>query len=427
MSESGPRVEDSTDALVDGDRALVAGTARAALAHRDFRVVWTGMFGSNIGTWMQNVLLGAYGYALTGSAGFVGLLYFAQLGPLLVLATPGGVLADMVNRRRLLIWAQSEQVVFSLLLALLATSHHPSHIGIVACVFAVGIGNAVSAPAMAAVIPNLVPKADLAGAVSLQSVQMNLSRAIGPAIGAALFSAVGASAVFVVNAATYLFLLGALVAVNPSQESNPSPHETVASKLASGFRLAWSDPLVRRILLIMVTFSFFSLAFVGLMPVLADKNFGIGPKSIQYGLLYAGFGLGAALGAVSVGSFLAHRSRTGLVRWGLVAFAILLGAFGSVRLQVMAYPLALLLGYAYFVVTTSLSTVLQIHLEDAVRGRIMALWIMSFGGTVPLGVLVGGALAGHVGITAVIAAGAVVALVLVRYTNLAAIQANQLR
>ncbi|MHB1786588.1 MAG: MFS transporter, partial [Acidimicrobiales bacterium] len=195
---------------------------------------------------MQNVLLGAYGYALTGSAGFVGLLYFAQLGPLLVLSTPGGILADLVDRRRLLMWAQAEQLFFSLVLALLATSRHPSRTGIVGSVLAIGIGNALSAPAMAAVVPNLVPRAHLAGAVSLQSVQMNLSRAIGPAIGAALFSLAGASVVFAVNAATYLFLLAALVAVHPTPVIHAGDGEKVFDRRASGFRLAFADPLVRR-------------------------------------------------------------------------------------------------------------------------------------------------------------------------------------
>src|SRR5438105_4382288 len=188
--------EDATDAYIDGDVAYAPGTAMAALAHRNFRVVWSGTFASNIGTWMQNVLLGAYGYQLTHSATFVGILFFAQLGPLLFLSTVGGVLADLVDRRKLLVIGQLEQLAFSILLAVLTIPDHPSHTGIVLCVLAIGIGNSLSAPAIAAILPTLVPKQDLAGAVSLQSVQMNLSRVIGPAIGAAIYSQVGASTVF---------------------------------------------------------------------------------------------------------------------------------------------------------------------------------------------------------------------------------------
>jgi len=128
--EHDPSVEDATDALVDGDRPLSTGTAVAALRHRDFRVVWSGMFASNIGTWMQNVLLGAFALRLTGDAAYVGLIFFAQLGPLLFLAPIGGTLADILDRRKLLIWMQLEQVVFPVLLALLASASHPNQTAI---------------------------------------------------------------------------------------------------------------------------------------------------------------------------------------------------------------------------------------------------------------------------------------------------------
>src|SRR5439155_13582659 len=180
-----PQREDATDALVDGDIAYARGTARAALAHRPFRVVWGGTFASNVGTWMQNVILAAFGYELTHSTTFVGLLFFAQLGPLLLLSTVGGVLADVLDRRALLIWGQLAQLVFSLVLAALVIPDNPSRAGIVLCVLTIGIFNALSAPSLSAILPTLVPRRDLPGAVSLQSVQMNLSRVVGPAIGAA--------------------------------------------------------------------------------------------------------------------------------------------------------------------------------------------------------------------------------------------------
>jgi MFS family permease len=138
MSTHEPGPEDVTDAIVDGDRTLVRGTAQAALRHRDFRIVWTGTFASNIGTWMQNVLLGAYGFTLTGSATYVAILFFAQLGPLLLLSPVGGVLADVLDRRRLLLACQIPQLVFSLVLALLVTSSHPDEVLLALCVLVIG-------------------------------------------------------------------------------------------------------------------------------------------------------------------------------------------------------------------------------------------------------------------------------------------------
>jgi MFS family permease len=413
-----PNAEEATEAIIEGDLGFRRGTAQAALRNRDFRVFWGGTFASNIGTWMQNVLLGAFGYELTGSAVFVGILFFAQLGPLLFMSTVGGVLADVVDRRKLLIVTQLEQLVLSGVLAALAATDNPSRAGIVACVFAIGVGNSLSAPGIAAILPTLVPRADLPGAVSLQSVQMNLSRVIGPAIGAVIYSRTGAAPVFALNAGTYLFAVAGVVLARYRPYAPGQVRETGLARLLSGFRLAASDPLIRRILSTLVLFSFFSLTFVGLMPAIAADNFGIRPRSVEYGLLYASFGLGAACGAISVGTLLAGRSKAPVPRLGLVVFAGLLTVFSLLRTDAPAYPLGFILGYFYFLVITSLATVLQENVDDGIRGRIMALWIMGFGGIVPVGVLVGGFVANATSVTFVLLIGAAAALLLAPYANL---------
>ena len=168
-------IEDAEDALVHADQSLVPGTARTALRHPDFRRLYFGAFGSNIGSWMQNAVLGAYAFELTGSATFVGLITFAQLGPLLLLALIGGALADQFDRRRLLIAVAVEQLGFSLVLAWLTTSDDPSRVALVGIVLAIGAGQAVHAPTYSAVLPGLVGQRDLAAAISLNSVQMNAS------------------------------------------------------------------------------------------------------------------------------------------------------------------------------------------------------------------------------------------------------------
>ncbi|MGZ4691680.1 MAG: MFS transporter [Acidimicrobiia bacterium] len=424
IREHDPTAEDATDALVDGDQPLATGTAIAALRHRDFRVVWAGTFASNVGTWMQNVFLGAFALRLTHDPAYVGLVFFAQLGPLLFLAPVGGVLADILDRRKLLIWMQLEQVAFSVLLAVLASASHPNRWAIFFCVLAIGIGNALSGPAISALLPMLVPREDLPGAVSLQSVQMNLSRVIGPAIGAPLYAVFGIGTVFGINAATYGFAIASLlVARYPARHARPES-ETAFGRFLSGFKLAAADPLIRRILITMTLFSFFSLTFVGLMPEIAKANFDIGPKSAVYGFLYATFGLGAASGAVTVGTYFAHHSKAKIARWSLVAFAALLTTFAIVREAGLAFPVAFVLGFVYFMTITSLSISLQQHLDDAIRGRIMALWIMAFGGVVPLGVLAGGIAVEFIGITTLLLIGAVTALLLAWYCDLRAVGAD---
>jgi predicted MFS family arabinose efflux permease len=291
-------------------------------------------------------------------------------------------------------------------------------------VFAVGTANALGAPGLNAILPTLVPREDLSGAVALASVQMNLSRVIGPPIGALIYHTLSAAPVFAINALTYLFAVIGLLWAKYPRRTNARVAERGFARLLSGARIARRDPLLSRLLLTLFSFSFFSLAFVGLMPVIADESFGIGPKSWQYGVLYACFGLGAALGAVSVGTMFARVSKTKLLRPAFFAFAVVLAVFALVRVAAFAYPVALLLGYAYFVAITSMSTLIQSHLVDEERGRVMALWIMGFGGTVPVGVLVGGWVGHATSITVVILAGAVWAVVLASWSNAQSLRAK---
>src|SRR5205807_2274318 len=167
----------------------------------------------------------------------------------------------------------------------------------------------------------------------------------------------------------------------------------------------------------MATFSFFSLAFIYLMPSLASENLGMNTRSLAYGLLFAAFALGAAMGALSIGTVLVHRSKPRIVRLGLASFGVLLAVFALTRQAALAYPVAFAVGVSYFAVVTSLSTILQAHLADEVRGRVMAIWMMAFGGTVPVGVLVAGAAADHTAITNVVLFGAGVALLLAFYAD----------
>jgi MFS family permease len=399
------------DAVVEGDVPYAPGSARAALAHRPFRIVWTGSMASNIGTWMQNVALGAFAYELTRSSAYVSLLGFAQLGPMLVLSIVGGLLADTVDRRWLLIACQVEQMALSFVLAFLAAGPSPSRLGIFLCVLGIGVGNAFQAPTFSAVLPQLVGRRDLVGAVSLQSVQLNLSRVIGPAIGGLILPLVKASGVFVVNGLTYLFAIATLLVVSIPR---PYPDHGVQGwrRLVGGFAVARRDRLVRRCLLTITAVSFFCLPFIGLLPVVAARNLGLDVTGTAYGVLYAAFGLGAAAGAVGVGTLLVGRSKPLAVRAGLALFGVVLGVFALLRVAAPAYPVLFLVGFFYFGAVTSLSTVLQAHLGEEVRGRVMALWIMGFGGTVPLGLLVFGVVAEQLSVTAVVVFGAAVAVVL---------------
>lgn len=381
------------------------GSARAALSYPAFRTMFIGSFASNVGTWMQNVVLPAYVYQRTGKASVVALLVFAQLGPLLLLAIPGGVIADRFDRRNWLIAMQTVQLVFSAALAPLA-SHNSAIWALFMVQLGVGIGNALNAPAWSAALPTLVHRQDLSGAISLNSTMINGSRVVGPIIVAGL-SVVGVTTAqfFLINAATYLFVIAALASVH-FDSPRVVHHETGRRLLTSGMRLVRDNPVSLRILLALTSFSLISLPYVGLFPAIARLNFGIIERSTTYNWLYATWGLGACLGGLAVGTVFVDWDKRRLIRGGFGLFAISMAAFALAREPIGAFIAGFVLGLAYFGTTTSMLTVLQSRLHDHERGRVMSLWFMAFGGTVTIGLLIVGPIVDAIGARWVLLGGA---------------------
>jgi predicted MFS family arabinose efflux permease len=227
--------------------------------------------------------------------------------------------------------------------------------------------------------------------------------------------------VFAINAATYAFAVIGLVWARYPRYAHASGAARTGHRLLDGVRIARADPVIRYVLLTLSSFSFFSVTFVGIMPLIAKYNFDL--SSGMYALLYATFGVGAAAGAFTVGTVVAHRSKVALLRPGFVAFAIVLTAFALVRNVPAAFVTVAVLGYVYFFVITCLSTIIQKQLRNDQRGRVMALWIMGFGGTVPLGVLVAGPFAKSY-TTEVLLVGAAWALVLAFFSGARSLRAK---
>jgi MFS family permease len=396
------------------------GSARAALSYPKFRRMWIASFSSNIGTWMQNVVLPLYVYDRTGKASTMSIIMFAQLGPLLFLSIPAGVIADRFDRRRWLIAMQLVQLAFSAALAPLAATDAPMW-SIFLVALGVGVGNALNAPAWSAMLPTLVDRRDIAGSVSLNSAMINGSRVIGPIIVAVLRSmGVSIAQIFLINAVTYLFVVGALLRTHITQAS-PGQREPGLRQFTAGLRIARQNRPVGRLLVTLFTFSLLSLPYVGLFAAVARLNFGIAKGSTTYEWLYATWGLGACLGGLAIGTVFVGYDIRKLVRQGFVAFAVFLALFGMVRSPAPAFVVGACLGFAYFGTTTSMNTILQSRLEDHQRGRVMSLWFMAFGGTVPLGNLVFAPVIDAVGARWVLVGGAVWALFLAWYCDIARI------
>jgi len=252
--------------------------------------------------------------------------------------------------------------------------------------------------------------------VSLNSAQMNASRVFGPLLVLLPFFD-SPSTVFAVNGLTYLFVIIAVgVAPFDGRPARRAEREGPWTRFVGGFTAARQDRIVRTCLVTVSVFSFWSLAFIYQMPGFARQELGIDRQ--QFPLLFGTFGFGAAIGAICVGTLLAHVPRTTAVRGGLAGFAAMLAVFALAPNQPTAFVAVALCGFAYFVVITSLSTALQQAVEESVRGRVMGLWMMGWAGLVPVGSLLAGVAIDRVGHVPVFLVGAAVAAALIPYASL---------
>lgn len=386
------------------------GSIAETLAITEFRRIYLASFASQVGRWMQNVVLGAFAYTTTKSPSFTTFIIFAQMAPMLILSIVGGSLADTLDRRKLLVATQVWQMAWSVVLAVLVADGEIGRAALTTVVLMVGVGQAIYAPAFNAVIPTLVGPRHLSAAISLNSTMINGSRVVGPVLGAATLAAVGPAAVFGINAATYLFVIVALI-ITPMPTHRPTAM-SMGDRLLGGLRLALRSPQVGRPLLTMSLFSFFCLPFIGLMPVLAEERWGVAADGPIYGALYACFGLGALVGAGAVGTILIEVPKSTVVRWSLAGFAVALATLAVVRSAVPAAVVLFAVGLFYFTMPTALTTFLQEHLGDEVRGRVMALWTIAFGGFVSLTNLVSGLVVESTSLPFVLLVGAAAAVAL---------------
>ncbi|MEO6126301.1 MAG: MFS transporter [Ilumatobacteraceae bacterium] len=377
------------------------GTARAALGYRDFRIIFIGLFASSVGTWMQNLALPAYIDDRTHQATWVAIIGFAQLGPLLLLSIPGGVIGDKFPRRQWLVTSQGAQLVFAVVIAILI-ANDSSLWAIFAAQLGIGTFNALGAPAMQSSIPLLVSREDLPGALSLNSVMINGSRVIGPMLAAALIAfGITIPQIFLFNAVTYLFAIGAILMITIPHVSSESV-ERGMQKLLTGIRIAREREVLSRMLLTMAFFSFFCLPYVSLFPSIARLNFGIDSDGSTYKWMYATWALGGALGGLACGGVLLRFDRRKVIVNAFRGFAAAMLAFAFASGPALAIPIGFLLGFFYFMAVTPMSTVFQINMHNHERARVMSLWFMAFGGTVPIGALLLGPVVDRFGVKPVL-------------------------
>lgn len=359
-----------------------------ALRSRNFRLFFAGQLISLIGTWMQQIAMVWLAYRLTDSVAMLGLVGFASQIPILLFGALAGVWNDRLDRRRLLQWTQFIAMVQALLLFGLTVTELITPAGIVVLAFLLGCINAVDLPARQAFVAQLVEdKTDLANAIGLNSLLMNGSRFIGPALAGLLVATAGEAACFLINALSYLGVLAALAAMRVAAHPKPRPQAAWAA-LRAGLAYAFNHPRIRLPLLMVAGFSFFVTPYAVLMPAFARDIFTGGAET--YGFLIGSAGFGSLCAALFLALRGGRRVATGLDR--LVARATLAGGaalagFALVPSLIWAYPLLAILGAAVVLTVAGSNTLIQLVVEDEYRGRVMAIFSTAFLGVAPLGSL----------------------------------------
>jgi len=370
------------------------------------------MLVSNMGTWMHDLAAGWLMTALTDSALLVALVQTATSLPFFLLAFPAGVVADIVDRRRLLLVMLVWMLVAAALLGALTVAGQTSPWLLIALTFALGAGNAMMRPAWSASIPDFAPRDQLRNAVTLNSMSMNTSRAVGPALAGILIAAAGPGPVFCLNALTFTGLIYAVYRWRPAAiDHDGLPVERFVEAFGAGLRYARHAPQVRTVLLRSTVFFLFGSAVWALLPLVAQRLLGGGP--MMYAYLMAAIGVGAVLGALFQDALYARASRNRVIAIGSVWVALALLAMAGVRSPALLGLCLVLGGAGWILVFSALVVAAQLAVPNWVRARALSLVMLTIGGATGAGA----ALWGHVAdasdlATAIAAAGAGLLLVL---------------
>ena len=382
-------------------QGLAGGLRRlgAALLSRDFRILWLGAFTSTIGTWMQKIAQSWLVLSLTGSAWYLGLDSFLGELPILLFTLVGGVIADRHNRRLLLISSQVVQLSSAALLALLVWFDVVRiwHVLLLSCLS--GFAQAFGGPAYQSLVPSLVPKKDLPNAIALNSIQFNLSRVIGPALAGIAVASVGLAACFGLNALSFLAVIAALTALHVPHV-RPVGSMAMLTEMKGGLRYVRDDRTLVSLIIVASASTFLGLPMQTFLPVLAQQVFGQGVDT--YSRMMSFSGAGAVAGALAV-AWLGRFHGMGKVLLGLQAtFSLLVIAVAWSRSIHLTYLLLFAAGVSTIITSSLVTSLVQLVAPDAMRGRVMSIYMVAFRGGMPLGSLVSGALIARIGLPIVL-------------------------
>ena len=367
----------------------------ASLKYPNYRLWFIGQLISLFGTWMQTTAQGFLVYALTGSPVYLGYVGFAAGAPSWLFMLYGGAIADRMPRRKLLILTQTSMMILAFLLAWLTFANlvQPWHIIVLAS--ALGIANAFDAPTRQAFVPELVDRKDLTNAIALNSTMFNMATVVGPAVAGFTYALFGPGWCFTINGMTFIAVILALYFMRIAPFAIRPRLRSIVWDITDGLRYTLRHRAVRMIILNLMVVSLFGLGFITLMPAWAVDV--LKGDSTTNGYLLSARGIGALLGALMIASMGEFRWKGKLLTIGSFTMPIILLAFAATRLLPFSMLALIGVGWGFMVMLNMSNSLVQEHVPDELRGRVMGIYTLTFFGFMPIGSLINGALADRLG------------------------------
>lgn len=385
MAISPLETEQAATAPAPTQRRPIATSPFRSLRNPEFRNLWFGTLVSSSGDWMDQIALNWLVLTMTDSAVYLGILQFCRGLPIVLFTLIGGAIADRFERHRVMMVSQTVAMILAFVLALIA--QFGGSIWMVLLVAALrGTALSFNLPARQALISQLVPREDLMSAISVNSMTLNLSRIVGPAIGGVLIATVGVAGAFYVNGASFLAVIFALskMAHIPAPKREP---EQVLKSVASGLRYAWRDDVVRSLLFVALVPLIVGMSYQPIISVFARDVLNIG--SVGLGYMTSAAGLGAIIGSLTAASITGSLPRGWYMFGGVFIFGFALVAFANSTLVPLSLLALVFVGIGSSSYQSVNNTLLQQHTPDSMRGRIMSLLFLQRG-LIPLGSLIAG-------------------------------------
>ena len=388
-------VEEKQEFVPPASQGSKLALAVRALRHRNFQLFFAGQLISLIGTWMQTVAQSWLVYRMTNSAFLLGVVGFSSQIPVFIMAPVGGIVADRLNRHRVVIGTQTASMILAGILAALTLTHRVQVWHIMVLSALLGVVNAFDIPARQAFLIDMVGREDLMNAIALNSSMFNGARIIGPAVAGILVASIGEGWCFFANAVSYIAVIIGLLLMRIQHAAKLATAGSPIENILEGFSYARNTGPIKHILLLLGVVSFVGMPYAVLMPVFADQILHGGARGL--GILMGATGIGALLGAASLAARVGVKGLGRLIGFCAGGFGLSLILFSFSRVFWLSTLLLLPVGFFMMVQMASSNTLIQTMVPDKLRGRILAVYSMMFMGMAPFGALSAGSVAHHIG------------------------------